>query len=230
MATSITRRSAIGAIAALSATGGATVASPASAVPDDDVSAISALTEVHTAAMQAFSACCDPFEESGRELDRLNRADRILVKVSPTKSFELGACEMPEEIERQYAERRKALDVMAKAWSPKLRSAALRQLRREKADSYKSLAEAEAKLAARKEACGYAHTERRWSSASDAEQQAFWEILTYRCRNRAQLGVKATYLMHAIGKLRGTILDEQEVDALIWSMLPDDDRRVIDAA
>lgn len=175
-----------------------------------------------------WRAPCDPFEESGIELDRLNRADRILVKVTPTKSFELGAFEMPKEIECQYAERRKALDSMAKGWSPKLRSAALRQLRREKADAYKSLVEAEANLAARKEARGYADTERRWKSASDAEQQAFWDILTYRCSNRAQLGIKPTYLMHAIGKLRAVILDEQEVDARLWSMLPDDDERVVD--
>src|SRR5262249_28293818 len=143
----------------------------------------------------AFSACCDPFEDSGNNLDRLNRADRILVRVTPTKSFELGTLEMPKEIEREYADRRKRLDAMTKGWSPKLRSAALRQLRREKADAYKSLADAEAKLAARKEACGYADTERRWSDASDAEQQAFWDILTYRGSNRAQLGVKGAYLM-----------------------------------
>ena len=101
-------------------------------------------------------------------------------------------------------------------------------MRREKADAYKSLAQAEAKLAARKEACGYADAERRWNSTNDAERQAFWDILTYRCSNRAQMGVKGAYLMHAVGTLRGVILDEQEVDALLWSMLPDDDARVTD--
>jgi hypothetical protein len=88
--------------------------------------------------------------------------------------------------------------------------------------------QAEAKLAVRKEACGYADTERRWSNADDAERHAFWDILTYRCSNRAQLGVKGAYLMQAIGTLRGVILDEQEIDALLWSMLPDDDKLVVE--